>query len=157
MKIVLDTAILVRANGHTKGLARELLLLLIESKHHLLLSNEMLFELAKVLRYPRLQAIYNLSEELVFEYSQFLRKFSEIVILDPLVAAPIRDANDVIVMQTAIIGEADILCTNDGDFFDTPALQFLTHLGIDVLDDVGLMQRLRRQSLPPGSPITPMT
>jgi len=35
--------------------------------------------------------------------------------LNPLVASPIRDVNDIIVMQTAIIGEADILCdyTND--------------------------------------------
>src|SRR6266536_2711095 len=63
-----------------------------------------------VLRYPRLQAFYNLPENLVFDYVDFLRRSSEIVTLDPLVTAPIRDVNDVIVMQTAIIGEADILC-----------------------------------------------
>jgi hypothetical protein len=39
------------------------------------------------------------------------------VTLNPLLTAPIRDVNDIIVMQTAIIGEADILCTNDDDFF----------------------------------------
>ena len=50
MKIVLDTTILVRANEHSHGLARELLTNIVDSKHTLLLSNEMLHELAKVLR-----------------------------------------------------------------------------------------------------------
>ena len=127
MKIVLDTTILVRANEHTKGL----------------LSNEMLHELAKVLRYPRLQMFYDLSENLVFDYVDFLRRSSEIVILDPLVITPIRDANDIIVTQTAIIGEANILCTKDEDFFESPANEYLNKLDIEVLDDVDLMHRLR--------------
>ena len=79
MKIVLDTTILVRANEHTHGLARELLTQIVESKHTLLVSNEMLHELARVLRYPRLQAFYDLSETLVFEYVGFLRRSSETV------------------------------------------------------------------------------
>ena len=65
MKIVLDATILVRANERSHRLARELLLNVVESKHTLLLSNEMLRELAKVLRYPRLQACYDLTENLV--------------------------------------------------------------------------------------------
>ena len=67
MKIVLDTTILVRANEHSQGLGRELLTTILESKHTLLLSNEMLHELAKVLRYPRLQEFYDLPENLVFD------------------------------------------------------------------------------------------
>jgi predicted nucleic acid-binding protein len=47
VKIVLDTTILVRANERSHGLARELLLNVVESKHTLLLSNEMLHELAR--------------------------------------------------------------------------------------------------------------
>ena len=65
MKIALDTLILVRANEHSSGLARELLLTLFENRHTLILSNELLHELARVLRYPRLQAVYGLSEERV--------------------------------------------------------------------------------------------
>ena len=64
MKIVLDTTILVRANEHTHGLARELLVKIVEGGHKLLLSNEMLHELASVLRYPRLQEFYGLTEDL---------------------------------------------------------------------------------------------
>jgi len=48
MKIVLDNTILVRAHERAHGLGRELLTSLIESKHVLLLSNEMLHELARV-------------------------------------------------------------------------------------------------------------
>jgi putative PIN family toxin of toxin-antitoxin system len=143
VKIVLDNSILVRANEHSSGLARELLTNIVESQHTLLLSNEMLNELAKVLRYPRLQTFYGLTENLVYDYVMFLRQSSEIVTLNSLVMAPIRDVNDIIVMQTAIIGEADILCTKDDDFFEKPASEYLSRLGITVLDDVSLMHRLR--------------
>jgi len=143
VKIVLDTTILVRANGHSFGLARDLLTNIVESEHSLLLSNEMLHELARVLRYSRLQAFFNLSETQVFNYVSLLRQSSEIITLDPLVVAPIRDANDVIVMQTAIIGEADVLCTNDDDFFAEPASDYLRKMGIVVLSDISLMRRLR--------------
>jgi putative PIN family toxin of toxin-antitoxin system len=143
VKIVLDTTILVRANEHTHGLARELLVNIVEGDHKLLLSNEMLHELARVLRYPRLQEFYGLTEDLVFNYVRFLRRSSEIVTLDPLVSAPIRDVNDIIVMQTAIIGEAEILCTTDEDFFENHASEYLRKMGIDVVDDITLMHRLR--------------
>jgi putative PIN family toxin of toxin-antitoxin system len=130
VKIVLDTTILVRANEHSHGLARELLTNIVESKHTLLLSNEMLHELARVLRYPRLQTFYDLPEDVVFSYVNFLRRSAE-------------DVNDIIVMQTAIIGEADILCSTDDDFFEKPASEYLSTMGIAVLDDIALMHRLR--------------
>jgi len=127
VKIVLDTTILVRANEHSQGLARALLLSIVDSRHTLLLSNEMLHELSRVLRYPRLQTFYDLSEDLVYDYVVFLRRSSEIVPLNPFVTAPIRDVNDVIVMQTAILGEADILCTKDDDFFAKPVSPSACH------------------------------
>jgi putative PIN family toxin of toxin-antitoxin system len=143
VKIVLDTTILVRPDERSQGLARALLTNIVESEHKLLLSNEMLHELAKVLRYPRLREFYGLTEDLVFEYVKFLRRSSEIVTLDPLVIVPIRDVNDIIVMQTAIIGEADILCTKDEDFFEDPASEYLRKMDVAVLDDITLMHRLR--------------
>ena len=106
MRIVLDTAILVRAHDGAKGLARELLLRIIESDHVLLISDEMLYELAKVLRYPRMLAHHGLSESRIFDYVGFLREAAEKVRPNPLLVTPIRDVNDTVVMQTAIIGEA---------------------------------------------------
>ena len=143
MRIVLDTTILVRAHDGAKGLARDLLLRVIESDHVLLTSDEMLYELARVLRYPRLRALHGLSEGRIYGYIGLLREVAEIVSLNPLLVTPIRDVNDAIVMQTGILGEAAILCTRDQDFFNPPAEPFLRRAGVEVLDDIALMQRLR--------------
>jgi len=51
------------------------------------------------------------------------------VVPDPLLVTPIRDVNDTVVMQTAVIGEADVLCTRDRDFFEPPAEEFLKRPG----------------------------
>ena len=143
MRIVLDTTILVRAHDGAKGLARDLLLRVIESDHVLLTSDEMLYELARVLRYPLLRALHGLSEGRIYGYIGLLREVAEIVSLNPLLVTPIRDVNDAIVMQTGILGEAEILCTRDQDFFNPPAEPFLRRAGVEVLDDIALMQRLR--------------
>jgi putative PIN family toxin of toxin-antitoxin system len=91
VKIVLDNTILVRAHEQAHGLGRALLTTLIESKHALLLSNEMLHELARVLRYPRLQEFFGLTEDLVYAYVAFLRRSAKLVTLNPLLTAPIRE------------------------------------------------------------------
>ncbi|MBV9766561.1 MAG: hypothetical protein JOZ48_17070 [Acidobacteriaceae bacterium] len=65
----------------------------------------MLHELARVLRYSRLQTFYSLTEALVYEYVSFLRQCSDTVTLNPLVIAPIRDVNDLIVMQPRLSGK----------------------------------------------------
>ena len=101
MRIVLDTTILVRANESSRGLARQLLLDIITKGHTLLLCNEILYELARVLRYPRMQALYDLPEIRIYEYIGFLREVSELVTLSPLMTIPIRDVNDIVVVQTA--------------------------------------------------------
>jgi predicted nucleic acid-binding protein len=77
------------------------------------------------------------------DYVDFLREAAEIVVPNPLLIMPIRDLNDTIVMQTAVIGEADVLCTKDRDFFEPPAEAFLRKAGMAVLDDISLIQRLQ--------------
>jgi putative PIN family toxin of toxin-antitoxin system len=141
VRIVLDTAILVRAHDGATGLARDLLLRLIESDHVLLISDAMLYELAKVLRYPRMLALHGLSEGRIYDYIGFLRRTTEVIRPNPLLVTPIRDINDTVVMQTAIIGEADVLCTRDQDFFEPPAEPFLRRAGIAVLDVRSLLRR----------------
>jgi len=89
-----------------------------------------MFALARVLRYPRMLALSGLSEERIYEYIGFLREAAEIVPSDPFLVTPIRDVNDTVVMQTAIIGDAEVLCTKDQDFFEPPAEPFLRRAGI---------------------------
>jgi len=62
---------------------------------------------------------------------------------NPVLSIPIRDVNDIVVIQTAVIGEADVICTKDGDFYEPGITRFLTTVGISVMDDVMLMQRIR--------------
>lgn len=102
----------------------------------------MLVELARVLRYPRLQDLYDLTEADLYDYIQYLRQASEPVTLDASLAVPIRDAADIAVVQTAIAGEADLICTLDADFYEPAITQFLSQAGIRVLDDVSLMDLL---------------
>lgn len=143
MRIVLDTSVLLRAHDGASGLARELLLRLIDSDHVLLISDGMLYELAKVMRYPRMIALHGLAEDRIYNYIGFLRQIAEVVHPNPFLVTPIRDIHDTVVMQTAILGEADVICTRDQDFFEPPAEPFLRKAGIEVLDDIALMQRLR--------------
>ena len=103
----------------------------------------MLFELARALRYPHMLALHGLSEERIYDYVAFLREAAEMVTPNPLLITPIRDVNDTVVMQTAPIGEADVLCTRDRDFFEPPAEAFLRKAGIAVMDDIALIHRLR--------------
>jgi putative PIN family toxin of toxin-antitoxin system len=143
VRIVLDTTILVRATENSHGPARDLLLNIIASKQDLLLSDEMLYELARVLRNPRLQAFYKLYEARVYDFIGFLREVAEIVPLNIVLNMPIRDINDMIVLQTAVLGEANILCTRDEDFYDPVTIDFLNKTGIIVMDDISLIKRLR--------------
>ena len=109
MRVVLDTNALIRAHGRTSTQARILLEELLRAGHELITSNELLAEVTKVLRYPRFQALYGLSEADLLDYTQLLQSVSQVVILDSSYRAPLRDPNDLIVLQTAERGEADIL------------------------------------------------
>jgi putative PIN family toxin of toxin-antitoxin system len=142
VRIVLDSNILVRSFVSSHGLAHDLLLAILASGHTLILSNEILFEAARVLRYPRLQVVHGESEEAIYNFMGWLRDAAEIVVLEPLARAPIRDRNDIFVLQTVLSGEADVLCSGDQDFHTPPASIFLASCGIDVLTDAQLMRRL---------------
>ena len=143
MRILFDVNILVRANEKARGLPRTLLTRLIDQGHTLLISNEMLVELAGVLRYPRLQALYGLSEEQIYGYVLFLQQASETVILDHLLSVPMRDPKDIAVLRTVVIGEANIICTLDSDFYAVETRTFCAALRIEICTDAELAGRIK--------------
>ena len=104
MRIVLDSNILVRSFVKSQGLARELLLAILSGEHTLILSHEILYEVARVLRYPRLMMVHGQNEEAIYNYTDWLRDAAEIIALNPLQLAPIRDRHDIFVLQTALNG-----------------------------------------------------
>lgn len=144
MRIVFDSNILVRAFVNRAGVANDLLVVLLEAGHALVLSNEIIREVSTVLRSARLLRVHGRSDESVYEFTQWLKHVAAVVQLDPLAYGPIRDYQDVFVLQTAFSGGASVLCTCDRDFFSPPASTFLESCGIAVMTDVQLIQRLRQ-------------
>jgi putative PIN family toxin of toxin-antitoxin system len=147
MRIVLDTNILARANPHSKGAARSLLLMILESADHVLvLSPFLLRETERVLNYPRLQAIWPLTPLDIEQYTQALQDFAELV--NPKIGARLvpKDQEDDPVLETALCGRADVLCTLDRHFHHSMVMKICSERGIQVLTDVELLSMLREAS-----------
>jgi len=53
------------------------------------------------------------------------------------------DPDDDPILQTAILGGADILCARDCDFLHPLVLEFRQQHGIRIVDDLTLMKDLR--------------
>lgn len=142
MRIVLDTAILVRANAKASGPARRLLERIAVGQHHLILSPFLLEEAEKVLNYPRIQALYGLNPAEIDEHIDLLTAAAEIV--DPVQGEPVvtKDPQDDPVVYTAVAGGADVLCTLDRDFYDPRVVEFLRARNIAVMGDVELLRLL---------------
>ena len=144
MRIVLDANILVRANTRSHGPARELLdVIRSHSDHVLVLSRHILRDVSRTLLYPRLQEQYRLSEEEIREHVELLQRVSTIV--EPIVADPVvrNDPDDDLVIYTAVEGQADVLCTRDGDMYAAEVIAFCRRRGIEIMNEVDLLRQLR--------------
>jgi putative PIN family toxin of toxin-antitoxin system len=143
MRVTPDTGILVRMNVRATGPARRLLDVILDGPHELVLSEFLLKETARVLRYPRMQAVYKLTENDISEHIELLRARSDLV--DPVVHAPVvlADPNDDPVVYTAVAGGADVLCAMDRDFYSPQVISFCRDSGIEIMNDVELLQKLR--------------
>ena len=71
--------ILIRANAKATGPAKALLQVIQQSGARLVLSPYVLDEIQRVLRYPRIQALYNLSDGDIWEYVRLLESIYDIV------------------------------------------------------------------------------
>jgi predicted nucleic acid-binding protein len=65
---------------------------------------------------------------------------------DETVAPPIRDPDDIHVIQMAVAGQADYLCTLDAHFYDPTVLAFCLSKGVRVITDVELLRLIRAAS-----------
>ena len=143
MRITADTGILVRMNAKATGPARRLLDIVLAGPHELVVSEFLLHEPARVLRYPRMQALYKLSENEISEHLELLRRRADLVfpfVYEPVVLA---DPNDDPVIYTAVAGRADVLCAMDRDFYAPGVITFCRERAIEIMNDVELLQRLR--------------
>jgi len=144
MRIAVDTAILIRANTKATGPARELLQAIQDSGSQLILSPYVLAEVDRVLRYPRIQNLYHLSDGAIWTYLRDLESYADIV--EPAQGPPIvlKDANDDPVVYTSVAGQADVLCTVDRHFYEPNVIAFCYRQGIQLMTDVELLHFLRQ-------------
>jgi uncharacterized protein len=142
MRIVLDTNVLVRAAANEQGLAGRLLQEIITAPHILVISPYILSEIARVLSYPRLQARWQLSQKTITEFVKRVGDAAEIVLSiapDPVVVA---DPDDDPIVQTAVVGKVDSLCTRDAHVLEAAVVQYCASHGINVTNDIDLYHTL---------------
>lgn len=106
-------------------------------------------EVDRVLRYTRIQALYQLTDADIWQSLRLLESIADVV--DPAEGPPIvlKDSNDDPIVYTALAGQADILCTVDKHFYEPNVLSFCARNGIRLMGDVELLHFLRK--LIPGS------
>jgi putative PIN family toxin of toxin-antitoxin system len=144
VRIVLDTNILARANPRTSGAARALIELIRDSADHsLILSPFLLTELDRILNYPRLQAMWPLTQPEIASYVQALQGFGECVVPGIAPRVVTADPADDPVLATAVTGKADVLCTLDRHFDSVEVREYARSQKIELLNDVELLRRLR--------------
>ncbi len=106
MRVVLDTNVLVSAAISAKGIPARIVELWEEEKFEVVISPEIIGELGRVIRYPKIQEKYHLPERYI---EQFLGLSSN----QTIVVNPIRkitqiksDPTDNIYLECAITGRA---------------------------------------------------
>lgn len=148
MRILLDTNVLVRATpASLGGPAWQLLDAVLMGEHVLLCSIPLLFELDDVLHRQRLQVAIGLTSQMA---NQFMEAFAAAATLVDVAQAPAiamtSDPKDSVVLTTAIVGSADVICTLDRHFQHPDVLAVCRSNGIRIMNDVELLNELQRLS-----------
>ena len=128
MRVVLDANVLVSALISPKGSPAAILTLWQEGKLDVVVSKAILQEVARVLRYPRIQEHYRLSEEIVQRFLSLLRKGAIVVEPDEEVQVVERDHSDNRYLECAVAGRAEYVVSGDGHLLDLKE-----HRGIRIL------------------------
>ncbi len=154
IRTVLDTNILARAAKRGTSPAREVLTRVRSEPHCLIVSPFLLNELERVLDYPWVRALHGLSQEEVRAFLEELYQTAEVMqptASDPAVAIS-QDPDDNPILQTAVLGRADILCTLDRHFQHPDVQRYCATHGIRIMTDVELLQLLREAEKDAGNP-----
>ena len=125
MPLVLDTNVLTRVVISPHGLAAELFDR-IRLEHILVSSRGLISELSRVLAYDRVRELHRLDDQDISEFVRHVEAGSIIIDLPTRIPAVVTaDPDDDVVIATAILGEADAICTRNRHLY---ALDVLTYL-----------------------------
>ena len=150
MRITLNSTILVRANQRATGPARALLLALLDYGHRLILLTSILEEVERVLHFPRLIKRFALTEVEITQFAAFLAAWAEMVELDDTIMPPVRDPKDIHILQAAIGGKAEHLCTLDEHFYEAPVIAFCSKRDVTIISDLDLLRLVRSSPVRPS-------
>lgn len=145
MRIVLDSNVLARAAKPFPGPAREVLVCCTQEPHVLFLSAFIVSELRRVLRYERVRKMHGLDDVGIERYLSEVESAAVMVTLPEASQEAIvaHDPEDDPIVHTAVAGEAEFLCTRDRHLHHAEVMAYCRGHGIEVLDDIALLARLR--------------
>ena len=146
MRVVLDTNVLARAAQPSPGPAREAFLRCIRIPHVLLVSEFILEELGRVMRYPRVREMHGLDEERIQRHVEDVRRAGVLVSFPARIGETIvaRDPADDPIVETAIAGQADALCSRDRHLYHPDVVAYCRSFGVAVIGDVDLLNLFRK-------------
>lgn len=112
MKVVLDANVYISALLSKRGAPKQIIDLWREEAFELLISEEILEEVARVLRYPRVAELHKLSEKEQEEFLTLLR--DEATLIKPKHRLSVSsDETDNRYLECAVEGGAEVLVTGD--------------------------------------------
>ena len=143
MRFVLDANILARAAGSRNGPAGELFERIL-ADHVLVVSLELLAELARVLRYDRVRRMHQLDDEEIKAFIESIESGGTLVSLpSPIPRVVPDDPDDDAVVATAVTGQVQVVCTRNRHLFHDNVSAYCRHRGFEIMDEIELLKRLR--------------
>jgi putative PIN family toxin of toxin-antitoxin system len=143
MRVVCDSNVLARAAVRPLGPARAVFIAALTPPHRLIVSEPMLVELARVLRYERVRSQAKLTDEEIDSFIADLRDAAEVVQLPAEIPHVATDPDDDLVLATAVAGKCHVLCTRDRHLRHRVVQAYCATFGIRVLTDAELMTEFR--------------
>jgi putative PIN family toxin of toxin-antitoxin system len=140
VRVVFDSNVLARAHQRAQGPARRALIRVTSSPDILILSPYILWELERILTYPRLLKRSGLHAGDIAEYLETLGKIACLVTPERVPEKLLRDPTDGPILGTGLAGQAGILCTHDADLLAENVKQFCATRDIRVLTDLEFLE-----------------
>ncbi len=140
LRLVIDTSVLVAAFGSASGASRQLLFDVLDGRVVLLLSVALMLEYEAVLTRPEILRRSGLAATEVLEVLDELALLCTPVAFDYRWRPAARDADDDLVLETAVNGGAEIIASFNVDDMQEGAARF----GIAVVRPGHVIRRIAR-------------
>lgn len=117
MRVVLDTNIWVSGLLLPNSLAGKVITAWQKNKFNVVISQPILDELEKALKYPKIQKRLNWDSHKIEQYLLLMKFFAEFTSLKQIDShlTIVRDPNDTPILATLVASQADYLVTGDND------------------------------------------